>query len=513
MMTMMWCFLVIASFFCMTGALSFTAPHKSRQTSWRLMSSTTTISVAAEHPQLELSAAERIAKATTFTELLDAEQHLIHPGEETKHYHHQLVHQRKRQRAATNALIRIIKFLIGVAMVKEREDVLRSIAFHRLVVSATSKVTEMGSELPWADGTDVQSYIDALRALGALAPLPSHTVTQVNSLLANFDASFSGKSPEVMSLSPARISAIEWTYRRLNTAQSVPPSTGVSIMSTQSELKLPFKILHGLAKNITHLGEIRREVSFKSEILTTRDGRVVNERRETCWMADDGIGGLAYSGKIMSPVPFADCVARVRDAIEQETGVYYDCCLLNWYQDGECACKFHSDPDHGKVWARDTVVVSVGETRRFNLRAIPDSSADLGASEEEQEHHSFHLFDGDVFYMFGDCQDAFQHAVLKSEGPTNNSPRASIVFKKSLPGPGGRRGHGLVKGASTSSSTSSSSSSKPAAATTSRPVATRPARSRSGPKDSPPGPTREDTGAKKRGGTASTSKQSPGRKK
>jgi hypothetical protein len=106
-------------------------------------------------------------------------------------------------------------------------------------------------------------------------------------------------------------------------------------------------------------------------------------------------------------------------------------------------------------------VVSIGETRRFNLREIPQTAPPVqaasvkgkGASpmgggkpaEAEQEHHSFHLFDGDVFYMTDGCQDTFQHCVMKSEGEANNSPRSSIVFKKSLPGPGGRRGHGLVK--------------------------------------------------------------------
>ena len=54
-------------------------------------------------------------------------------------------------------------------------------------------------------------------------------------------------------------------------------------------------------------------------------------------MADEGIGGLGYSGKIMAPVPFTANVAKVRDIIERETGVYYDCCLINWYDDGECA--------------------------------------------------------------------------------------------------------------------------------------------------------------------------------
>ena len=125
----------------------------------------------------------------------------------------------------------------------------------------------------------------------------------------------------------------------------------------------------------------------------------------------------------------------------------------------------HSDPDHGRLWSHDTVVVSIGETRRFNLREIPSDVLPNKAvnknqkgseskskfpkgdtlPETEQEHHSFHLYDGDVFYMKDDCQETFQHCVMKSEGPTNNSPRSSIVFKKSLPGLGGKRGHGLVK--------------------------------------------------------------------
>jgi hypothetical protein len=35
---------------------------------------------------------------------------------------------------------------------------------------------------------------------------------------------------------------------------------------------------------------MKRFVPFKSELLTTRDGKTVSERRETCWMADEGIG-------------------------------------------------------------------------------------------------------------------------------------------------------------------------------------------------------------------------------
>ena len=61
----------------------------------------------------------------------------------------------------------------------------------------------------------------------------------------------------------------------------------------------------------------------------------------------------------------------------------------------------------------------------------------------EEHTHCFHVFDGDAFLMFDSCQDDFEHAVMKAEGPSNNGARVSIVFKKSLPRLGGRRGHGV----------------------------------------------------------------------
>ena len=110
------------------------------------------------------------------------------------------------------------------------------------------------------------------------------------------------------------------------------------------------------------------EVPFKVEQLVTRDGTRVDERRETCWMADEGIGGLAYSGKVMAPTPFTPLVDSLRDLVFEKTGQRFDCALLNLYPERSVACKYHKDPDLGRLWARDSVIVSVGETRRFAFR-------------------------------------------------------------------------------------------------------------------------------------------------
>ena len=50
--------------------------------------------------------------------------------------------------------------------------------------------------------------------------------------------------------------------------------------------------------------------------------------------------------------------------------MFYDCCLINWYPDGESACKWHADPEHGSIWSLQECVVSFGEVRRFNLKRV-----------------------------------------------------------------------------------------------------------------------------------------------
>lgn len=104
---------------------------------------------------------------------------------------------------------------------------------------------------------------------------------------------------------------------------------------TVDSLKLSFELLSGIFSDCISIDDIRNEVTFKADTITTARGEKVLERRETCWMADSGVGGLAYSGKIMSPVPFSSSIAKVRDIVEEETGIRYDCALINRYPDGE----------------------------------------------------------------------------------------------------------------------------------------------------------------------------------
>jgi hypothetical protein len=126
---------------------------------------------------------------------------------------------------------------------------------------------------------------------------------------------------------------------------------------------------------------------------------------------------------------------------------FFDCALCNHYPDGEAACKFHTDPEHGTLWERLTCVVAAGDERRFAFRPIPGtctwSNWDTfkGNNADETLPAVIHLFAGDVVKMWGSCNDDFHHAVYTAEGD-NAGDRVSLVFKRAI-NRGGKRGHGL----------------------------------------------------------------------
>mmetsp|Transcript_7937 Transcript_7937/g.15914 ORF Transcript_7937/g.15914 Transcript_7937/m.15914 type:complete len:653 (+) Transcript_7937:332-2290(+) len=210
---------------------------------------------------------------------------------------------------------------------------------------------------------------------------------------------------------------------------------------------LPFDILHHClpwqmnsshdenylgyrTRNLLH--DLLQSIPFHFDTLTTRTGNSVIERRGTAWLAEEGIGALAYSGKLMSPVAVPENVRGVMREVEQwcanqipgksekhtqfvetsnlsdensqieksfvefvwedntssnlpfdELGqfltadpalTFFDCSLCNHYPTGNSACKFHTDPEHGSHWHRTTAVVSCGTSRKFAFRPIPEIS-------------------------------------------------------------------------------------------------------------------------------------------
>ena len=495
------------------------------------------------------SAAAALQDARDVESLLAAASLLVLPSEESAHWHKQKVHRAKRRGAACRALVRLAKWLAPESNLGPhgaREACVADARFARLVEAAacayvdeTEKTvvganddghlqdTEESQETSFLSDAELETALDAFRALGSLAPFPDERMN-TNASLIGARVAFGVETPIETKTKPFRerneyappkhaASVGSWACARLffeagSGSGSDPSADSFSLSRSEKESReslvlafreasrsTPFRVLPNLihssddddddddknkntnieasvaggwtsaadilaAARTTETSETKRldderravllqhltvaslaeEVPFKVEQLVTRDGARVDERRETCWMADEGIGGLAYSGKVMRPTPFTPTVDALRDLVNEKTGQRFDCALLNLYPERSVACKYHKDPDLGRLWARDSVIVSVGETRRFAFR----EEKELDGKKKFGPEHWFRVRGGDAIWMFGDCNDTWEHCVMPGEidGETLDAPRASVVFKRSLAvgKGGGTRGHAVT---------------------------------------------------------------------
>mmetsp|Transcript_47365 Transcript_47365/g.69256 ORF Transcript_47365/g.69256 Transcript_47365/m.69256 type:complete len:247 (-) Transcript_47365:118-858(-) len=225
-----------------------------------------------------------------------------------------------------------------------------------------------------------------------------------------------------------KTSSIGWTYERLGL--DIPPSI-------QRFTKMyPFKVLHKCCEGLD-VHQFLEEIQFRDDEIVL-GGRRVQERRRTCWQADEPGITFAYSGKAMPADPWTPRVQALRDKLQELTGVRYEGVLINHYPDGRCGMKYHADPDQGTIWDYETAVVSVGDTRQFVFRK----------TENHEFRHIFYVSSGDCVLMYGDCQKNYQHCVKEEdrwqyqrpleeggEGSKSNiDHRLSFVFKKVICG-------------------------------------------------------------------------------
>eukprot|EP01082_Thalassiosira_pseudonana_P010640 g9514.t1 g9514 contig37:120461-120895(+) len=119
-------------------------------------------------------------------------------------------------------------------------------------------------------------------------------------------------------------------------AGEVPSQTSINFSTPNLNARtsnLPFEILpHCLpwqmdpVSSVNHyygyptkqlLPDLLLDIPFNFDTLTTRTGNEVIERRGTAWLAESGIGALAYSGKLMRPAEVLTLVREIMREMEQ----------------------------------------------------------------------------------------------------------------------------------------------------------------------------------------------------
>ena len=155
---------------------------------------------------------------------------------------------------------------------------------------------------------------------------------------------------------------------------------------------------------------------WRHEIATVM-GRRVPIPRLTAW---HGAAGYVYSGIRMTPAPWNPPLLEIKAVAEACAGQAFNSVLLNLYRDGRDSVSWHSDNEPGL--GRNPVIasVSLGATRRFQMK-----------HRERDERLALDLPAGSCLVMARATQHHWLHQVPKTSRPV--CPRINLTFRAMNP--------------------------------------------------------------------------------
>ena len=137
------------------------------------------------------------------------------------------------------------------------------------------------------------------------------------------------------------------------------------------------------------------------------------------WFTNSGVS-YAYSGITRKPHQMTPTLDRVLGLCAQASGSSYNSVLVNLYRDGNDSVSWHSDNE--EINGSEPVIasVSLGATRRFDLR-----------HKESGETVRVDLEDGSLLVMSGLSQHCWVHQIAKTK--TKVGPRINLTFRQVSP--------------------------------------------------------------------------------
>ncbi len=177
----------------------------------------------------------------------------------------------------------------------------------------------------------------------------------------------------------------------------------------------------GLAAADVAFHALRTRVAWRQDHLRMF-GQVIPVPRLEAWIADDGLD-YTYSGIHHDPDPWIEEVAQLRDLVAAHAETTFNSVLCNLYRDGNDGVDWHADDE--KEFGPMPIIgsLSLGATRRFDLRRVDDHSVKI----ELELHH------GDLLIMRGTTQSLWRHRVPKTKKPVGE--RINLTFRSVITNP------------------------------------------------------------------------------
>ena len=129
-----------------------------------------------------------------------------------------------------------------------------------------------------------------------------------------------------------------------------------------------------------------------------------------------------YSGITRTPHAMTPLLNDVMNACTAASGAEYNSVLVNLYRDGNDSVSWHSDNEEINGSEPTIASVSLGETRRFDLR-----------HKESGETVRVDLEDGSLLVMSGLSQLCWVHQIAKTK--TKVGPRINLTFRRVVTSP------------------------------------------------------------------------------
>ena len=144
-------------------------------------------------------------------------------------------------------------------------------------------------------------------------------------------------------------------------------------------------------------------------------GNTVLEPRLSTWHNELG-EGYKYSGVMRRAQPFSEILSDIRNRCAEVTNATFNSVLVNFYRNGQDGLGWHSDNEACNGPEPTIASVSLGATRRFDMR-----------HRKTGETIKIQLESGSLLVMAGKSQHCWVHQVAKTKRV--HEPRINLTFR------------------------------------------------------------------------------------
>jgi len=172
------------------------------------------------------------------------------------------------------------------------------------------------------------------------------------------------------------------------------------------------------AEAATAFGALMSEITWRQDHITMF-GKQTPLPRLTAWFGDPGFS-YTYSGIEMAPEPWTPTLRDLKDICDRIANCSFNSALANLYRTGKDGVAWHSDNEVELGRTPVIASLSLGGTRKFQLRRTDDPS----------EKREIEVNSGDLIVMSGPTQQLWVHQIPKTA--THVDPRINLTFRQIL---------------------------------------------------------------------------------